>query len=93
MQVVTNAFYLGATKIHSNKTGKDYVKIALAIDGGFASFITPKNVGDGILQGCPKVVDNFIKTHAPQGCEVTLNLEFTERGNFTGIDSIKELGK
>lgn len=89
MKVQTPAFYLGTQKIHSNKTGKDYLKIALAIDGGFASFITPKNIGDDILNKCSKVVENFNKTHAPQSCEVTLNLEFTERGNFTGIDEIK----
>ena len=38
MRNEVEAFLMGSTNIHSNKTGKDFVKINLIIEGEFVGF-------------------------------------------------------
>ena len=89
MNIQTNAFYLGKQNLHSSKTGKDYVKFALSVEGQYASFIVPKKKADEIEQKSPKIFEQFAKNHIPQNCVVTLDIAFTERGNFVGVEEIK----
>lgn len=88
MKIETEAFYMGKQALHSGRTGKDYVKFALVIDGGFAQFICGKKQGDDIAAKAVKVIDEFAKTRTPVKCTVVIGLDFTERGNFTSLEGI-----
>lgn len=89
MQVKTEAFFMGYQPIHSNKTNKDYYKLSMVIDGGFASFIVPAKKGADIIAGAGSAVSAFEKTHQPVKVNALLNIDFTDRGNFIGIEEFK----
>lgn len=88
MKIQTEAFYLGKSDLHSSKTGKDFTKYSLIIEGGFATFIVPKKRGDEINKNAGKILAEFDKTHNPQRCNAEIALDFTERGNFTSLLNI-----
>lgn len=88
MQVATEAFYMGKQNIHSNKTGKDYTKYSLVVEGGFTTFILLKDKGDKMEAKAPAVYQKFVKERQPVRCEVVLGIDFTERGNFVSLVEI-----
>lgn len=87
MIVQTQAFILGAEDIHSNKSGKDFTKIAFVIEGKFCSFFVLKKDGDAFRQAKPFAA--LAKSGEPQKCVVTLELDFTERGTFTNVRGVE----
>ena len=87
MQIETEAFILGKTNIHSSKTGKDFVKFALVIEGELATFFVPAQVGEKMAQAKP--FQELAKTHAPTRCVAIVNLRFTERGVYSDLVGIK----
>lgn len=89
MRIETTAFYMGKQPLHSSRTGKDYVKFSLVIDGGFAQFICAKKQGEQIAAKAAKVVGDFDKTGNPVKCTAIIDLDFTERGNFTSLSEIR----
>lgn len=86
MQVQTEAFILGATDVHSNKSGKDFVKLSFVIEGSFCTFFVLKQQGDQIKKA--KQFAELAKTGNPQKCVVELEIDFTERGTFTNVRGI-----
>ena len=86
MQIETDAFLLGKTNIHSSKTGKDFVKFALVIEGELASFFVPAQAGAKMAQSKPCA--ELEKTHAPTRCVAVVNLRFTERGVYSDLVGI-----
>lgn len=86
MKIQTEAFLLGATDIHSNKSGKDFTKLSLVIEGGFCTFFVSKQTGD--LMRKAKQFAELQKTGNPQKCVVELDFDFTERGVFTNVRGI-----
>lgn len=86
MQIETEAFYLGSQKIHSNKSGKDFVKFSFVVDGEFCSFFTLAKNGEEFLKS--KACQDFGKTHSPTKCVARLNLKFTEKGTYTDLIGI-----
>ena len=88
MQIETQAFLLGAEDIHSNKSGKDFVKFNFVIEGKYCGFFVLKGTGDKLKQSKPCAA--FAKTRNPQPCVLLLDLDFTERGVFTNVRDIRE---
>ena len=87
IQVTAPAFVMGKQNIHSSKTNKDYTKISLVIDGNYTSFIVPAQKGEQIAKA--KQFAELMKTHTPQPCEVALNVEVSERGQFVTLDWVR----
>lgn len=83
MKIQTEAFLLGATDVHSNKSGRDFTKLSLVIEGGFCSFFVSKQVGDTMRKA--KQFVELQKTGNPQRCLLDLDIDFTERGVFTNV--------
>lgn len=86
MKIQTEAFLLGATDVHSNKSGKDFTKLSLVIEGGFCSFFVSKQQGDTMRKA--KQFAELQKTGNPQKCVLELDIDFTERGVFTNVRGI-----
>lgn len=83
MRIETEAFLLGSNDIHSSKSGKDFVKINLIVEGEFCSFFTRKSDGDRIRTAKPFAELN--KTRNPTRCVATLDVKFTQKGIFTDL--------
>lgn len=81
-------FVMGTTEIHSNKTGKDYTKINLVLEGEFVGFFLPAEKGRKIAAAKPVV--ECIKSGSPKPCKVTLETKFTQRGIFTDLVGLAE---
>lgn len=88
MQVETRAYVLGAEDIHSNKSGKDFVKFSFVIEGKYCGFFVLKSAGDKLKQTKPCAA--FLKTCNPQPCVLLLDLDFTDRGTFVNVRDIRE---
>lgn len=86
MRIETEAFLMGSTDIHSAKSGKDFVKINLIVEGEFTGFFTRKADGDRIRTAKPFAELN--KTNAPTRCIVTLDVKFTQKGVFCDLVGI-----
>ena len=87
MVIQTEAFLLGSTSLHSNKSGKDFNKISFVIDGDFCAFFVPANVGATMMKS--KHFAELAKTGAPQKCCATIELKFTDKGVFTDLRNIE----
>ena len=83
MRIETEAFLMGSQNIHSNKSGKDFVKINLIIEGEFVGFFTRKQDGDKIRTA--KAFQDFEKTKAPVKCVAVLDVKFTQKGFFVDL--------
>ena len=81
-------YVMGTTEIHSNKTGKDYTKVNLILEGEFVGFFLPAEKGRKIAAAKPVV--EFLKSGSPKSCKVTLETKFTQRGIFTDLVGIAE---
>lgn len=86
MRIETEAFIMGYNEIHSNKSGKDFVKFNLVVEGEFTGFFTRKSDGDRIKTAKPFA--EFNKTHAPTKCVAVLDLKFTQKGVFCDLVGI-----
>ena len=86
MQIETEAFILGHESIHSSKTGKDFVKFSLVIEGQYCSFFTRAQEGNEFLKSKPCV--EFNKSHAPTKCVGVLSLKFSDKGTFVDLKGI-----
>lgn len=86
MRVQTEAFLVGATDVHSNKSGKNFMKLSLVIEGGFCTFFVSQEAGNTMRKA--KQIAELHKTGNPQKCVVELNIDFTERGVFTNLCGI-----
>ena len=86
MKIQTEAFLLGATDLHSNKSGKDFVKFNMVIEGEFCSFFTRK--ADGDKMKASKAYCDVQKTHNPQKCVIDLEIKFGEKGTFCDLRGI-----
>lgn len=86
MKIETEAILLGAQDIHSNKSGKDFVKFNLVVEGEFCSFFTRKADGDKFKTA--KAYTELQKTHNPAKCVVTLEIKFTEKGTYCDLRGI-----
>lgn len=87
MRIETEAFILGAESIHSNKTGKDFVKFSFVIEGAFCSFFTRAQEGNEILKAKPFA--DFNKSHAPTRCVAVLSLKFGDKGTFVDLKGVQ----
>jgi hypothetical protein len=83
MRIETEAFLMGAQDIHSNKSGKDFVKINLIVEGEFVGFFTRKSDGDKIKTAKP--FQELAKTRSPVRCVAVMELKFTQKGVFTDL--------
>lgn len=86
MKIQTEAFLLGAQDIHSNKSGKDFVKFGFVLEGEFCSFFTPKKNGDEFKKSKPFA--DLQKTHNPTKCVVDLEIKFTDKGTYSDLRGI-----
>lgn len=86
MRNEVEAFLMGSTNIHSNKTGKDYVKINLIIEGEFVGFFQTATNGNKIRTS--KAFQELEKTHVPTKCVAIVETKFTQRGVFTDLVGI-----
>ena len=81
-------YVMGTTEVHSNKTGKDYTKVNLVLEGEFVGFFLPAEKGRRIAASKPVV--ECIKSGSPKSCKVILETKFTQRGIFTDLVGIGE---
>jgi hypothetical protein len=86
MRIETEAFLMGSTDIHSAKSGKDFVKINLIVEGEFTGFFTRKSDGDRIRTAKP--FQELAKTKSPTRCVATLDFKFTQKGVFCDLVGI-----
>lgn len=86
MQIQTEAFLLGKQNIHSTKSGKDFVKFSMIIEGDFCSFFTRAQEGGEIAKAKPCV--DFEKTHNPTKCVATIEFKFTDKGVYADLRGI-----
>lgn len=86
MRIETEAFLMGHQDIHSNKSGKDFVKINLIVEGEFCGFFCRKSDGERIKTAKP--FQELAKSHAPARCVAVLDLKFTQKGIFTDLVGI-----
>ena len=86
MRIEIEAILLGTQDIHSAKSGKDFKKINLIIEGEFCGFFTRKQDGERI--STTKPFAELAKTKNPQRCVATLDVKFTQRGIFTDLIAV-----
>lgn len=84
----TNAYVMGYQNIHSNKNGKDYIKLNFCVDGNYCGFIVPKEKGEQIVKKC-KQFETLLKTGVPQNCKLYLCLNLSERGAYVGFENLE----
>lgn len=86
MNLETEAFILGATEIHSNKSGRDFIKVNLIIEGEFVGFFTTKDKGVKMLTSKP--FQEFTKSNVPTRCVAKLKVKFTPKGTYVDLEGI-----
>lgn len=89
MRIQTEAFLLGTTDIHSNKSGKDFVKVNMILEGEFVGFFTRKTDGDRIKTAKP-FQELKRNNNNPTRCVATLDLKFGVKGTFVDLVSVDE---
>lgn len=88
MIIETNAYVMGFQNIHSNKNGKDYIKLNFCVDGNYCGFIVPKEKGEQIVKKC-KQFETLAKTAVPQSSKLYLRLDLSERGAYVGFENLE----
>lgn len=86
MRIETEAFLMGAQDIHSNKSGKDFVKINLIVEGEFVGFFTRKTDGEKIKTA--KAFKELAVSRSPVRCVAVMDIKFTQKGVFTDLVGI-----
>lgn len=87
MRIETEALLMGSKDIHSAKSGKDFVKINLIVEGEFTGFFCRKTDGDRIRTSKPFAELN--KSKSPIRCVATLDVKFTQKGVFCDLVGIE----
>ena len=83
MRIETEAFLMGSQDIHSTKSGKDFVKVNLIIEGEFVGFFTRKSEGEKMKATKPFI--ELAKTSNPTRCTAVLDVKFGQRGTYVDL--------